>query len=151
METNIPIARSISISYSVADLLLASKGLKPELIIALQPIAQQMGLPEGEYTFSFGYYPTNYPVTPVKQRLTKATTASQLLLLAALVFEEVYGVVDPETGTSALLVPQMCNCEMMVHRFDDQMNIIGKWVSTPFFEQIDIDTKAKTVHFRMGT
>ena len=137
-------------SYSVASILLSTKGLNDEMAKQMKDLGILLIKEEAEFTVTFGYG-VGIPIPVLTIKLNNQTTLGDLLIEAAKLFEKAFGVVDPATGTSASIIPRFTNCEMMIKQVDDQKQVIGKWLSTPFFEGVYIDVRNKTIYFSIGT
>ena len=137
-------------SYSVASILLSTKGLNVEMAKQMKDLGILLIKEEAELTVTLGYG-LEIPTPVLKVKLNSQTTLCDLLIEAAKLFEKAYGVVDPATGTSASIIPRFTNCEMMIKQVDHQKQVIGKWLSTPFFEGVYIDVHNKTIYFSIGT
>lgn len=109
-----------------------------------------LGLPEGKYVFYYTYRP-DFPIVKKVHKLTPAMSQFDILKLAGIDFEAIFGVIDPITNTAAIVPPEMCPGELHMTNYGSLFDGSHSVVSTPYFEGIVIDTNNKSISFVMGT
>lgn len=108
-----------------------------------------LGLPSGDWQFHYSYRQHDGRGIRTHQ-LNEATTGLDIAKFAALDFEDVYGVKDPETGTAAVKKPPFYpNGVVMVNRWPGTTEKTA--LSDPWLEIITIDPQDKSIGFFFGT
>lgn len=110
---------------------------------------ESMNLPEGEYVFWYTYR-LDFPLVKKVHKVSPQDSPFDILKIAAIDFEDIFGLVDPLKGTSSVH-PSMCPGEMHMTNYGDLFGGAHAIISTPWFEGIDIDTDKRSISFSMGT
>lgn len=107
-----------------------------------------MDIPGGTYGFYYTYM-YDYPRVKKVHTLPESITVLELLKIAAVGFESCYGV--PYKDTNSCVVPPMrTDWEVQLANYTNKRGDSHIHVTTPFFDQIEVDVVAKTVGFWMG-
>lgn len=110
-----------------------------------------MQLPMGEYAIKFGYAYTA-PSILQYHKLLPSTTLMDVLLIAAQMFEDVYGAIDSKTKHCVATEPMMLpGLELFIRDFSFPVSSRGPgFVTTPFFETVTIDKDNRVIDIAMG-
>lgn len=110
-----------------------------------------MGLPPGSYQIQFRYVHET-PTVNQEHQLNEDTRVMDILLLAAQMFEDLYGAIDKKTGHCLAEPPMFLGAlELLIRDFSFPVNLRGPGrITTPFFEHIVINREAKLIEINMG-
>lgn len=141
----------IDFTASLANILRHAYGVKyfPSRAILSDPL----NLPEGEYKINLGWRP-QYPEGPFISRITSDMNPFDICVVVAKVFDEQYGIKNllmTYSNCSVLVRPEFLDEEMLLKKFDDNGNVNGEIVSTPFLEGVVVDVANKVIQVSLAT
>lgn len=138
-------------SISVAALVRHIHNIEPIKHQAPDVMIAPLALTPGRYEIQFDY---SYSAPEINQghELNEQTTLFDILLLAAKMFEDNYGILDPQTKSCLPATPMyLKDLEVQIRDFSLPVEQRGPgFITTAFFDVITIDKQAKTIHIAMG-
>lgn len=149
--TNTASQLHISFPASLASLLRHAYGVKyfPSRAI----LSDSLNLPEGDYKINLGWRP-QYPQGLFTARIKPAMNPFDICVVVAKVFDEQYGIKNflmTYPNCSVLVRPEFLDEEMLLKKFDDNGNVNGEIVSTPFLEGVVVDVANKVIQVSLAT
>lgn len=106
---------------------------------------------DGEYAIVHTHYRYDAPLVKRIHQLTPSQSVLDILKIAALDFELIFGIVNPQTNSCVVRPPMYSACEVYHVCYENRRPGSHKITSTPFYECVKVDYTNKIISFEMGT